>query len=151
MVQPRQVVRERFRPPGDKACVMRTAALLATMLPLAACATTPGPAIEPSGPPLAWAALGETVFVDGPKVTPVSVLEDSRCPVDVRCVWAGRLRIEAKIHLGSGTTARELELGKPVSVADGTLELVEAKPPRQRDRTIAPANYRFGLRFMGGL
>ena len=39
------------------------------------------------------AKLGQTVNVGGPKVTPLAVLEDSRCPMEARCIWAGRVRL----------------------------------------------------------
>lgn len=38
------------------------------------------------------ARLGQTVNLGGPKVTPLAVLEDSRCPKEARCIWAGRVR-----------------------------------------------------------
>ena len=132
---------------------MRNAILAAALpLALAACAgvpAAPAGSAEPE-PALAWAALGERVYVDGPAVTPIEVLEDSRCPAIAQCVWAGQVRIRAKIHLGSGETVRELTSGKPIPVADGSLELVEVKPAMTSKAAIAPGDYRFGLRFMGG-
>jgi hypothetical protein len=100
---------------------------------------------------LSVAGLGERVQVDGPAVTPVEVLEDSRCPADVQCVWAGRLRVRTTIHLGAGDQTRELVLGEPVQVGDGRLELVEASPAPTAGGAIAPADYRFTFRFDGGL
>ncbi len=99
----------------------------------------------------AWARLGERVTVDGPQVTPMEVLEDSRCPIDVQCVWAGRVRLRVTVHLGSGDTERELISGIPVDVADGKLELVEVRPAPNSGAVILPPEYRFGLRFSGGL
>ena len=96
---------------------------------------------------------GQTVAVGGPKVTPLAVLEDSRCPAGVQCVWAGRVRISARIDLGSGSETHELTQGMPVPVADGTLELVQVQPakPGSSAGPLASADYRFALRFMGGL
>lgn len=127
---------------------MRKAPILfAPLVLIAGCATTP----PPSDNGLSYAKLGQTVYVDGPRVTPLSVIEDSRCPKDVVCVWAGRLRISARIDLGSRSETRELTLGQPQQIADGSLELVEAAPYPMRDRPATPAAYRFGFRFMGGL
>ena len=106
---------------------------------------------QPPGPPLAWAALGERIFVDGPQVTPLEVLEDSRCPMRAQCVWAGHVRIRATVHLGTGDRTYELTSGKPIQVADGSFELVEVKPAMTSDGPIEPGDYRFGFRFMGGL
>lgn len=100
---------------------------------------------------IARAALGETVYVDGPKVTPLEVLEDSRCPINVRCVWAGQVRLKVRVHLGARDEVRELTSGKPVQVADGSLELIEVQPDRVAGEPLDPAEYRFGFRFMGGI
>jgi hypothetical protein len=120
-------------------------ALLAPLL-LAGCVTYH---VRSDG--LARAALGETVQVDGPRVTPLEVLEDSRCPMNARCVWAGQVRLKVRVHLGAREEERELTSGKPIPVADGTLELVEVQPDRVAGETLDPKNYRFGFKFMGGL
>jgi hypothetical protein len=126
--------------------MIRFALLLAPLLLIGCAASLPGEAA--AGP--ARAGIGQTVPVDGPKVTPLSVLEDSRCPKDVQCVWAGRVRINVRIDLGADSKERELELGKPVDLADGALELVEVLPEKVTNRTTLPEDYRFGFRFSGG-
>ena len=46
--------------------------------------------------------LGETVgFPEGVKVTFMEVFEDSRCPSDVTCVWAGRVTVGLLIEIDS--------------------------------------------------
>lgn len=119
------------------------------ILMLAGCATPSAPAAD-GEPPLAFARVGERVYVDGPEITPVDLLEDSRCPALAQCVWAGRVRIAARIHLSSGDTMREMTLGEPISVADGSLELVRVLPEKT-EAAIPPGDYRFGFRFRGGL
>ncbi|MCJ2186447.1 hypothetical protein [Novosphingobium beihaiensis] len=104
--------------------------------------------------PLAYAALGQTVQVDGPQVTPLKVLEDSRCPANARCVWAGQVRLRIRVRTGSGHRDMEIISGKPVHIADGTLELAQVRPDKltnRNDGAIKPGDYRFGFRFMGGL
>jgi hypothetical protein len=121
--------------------------LLATPLALAACATAP----EPSNG-VARASLNERVYVDGPYVTPLAVLEDSRCPINARCVWAGRTRLSLRIDLGSRSETREIASDSPIQVADGQLSLVEVQPDLVAgDRPDTPTPYRFGFRFAGGL
>jgi hypothetical protein len=92
--------------------------------------------------------LGEAVYVNGPRVKPVELLEDSRCPADVQCVWAGTVKIA--VEFGGPKQRMELELGKPVDAADGSLELVEVRPASHSTAPIARSDYRFGLRFTGG-
>lgn len=128
--------------------MMRNLIPLAASMALAACTTAPAPPQDG----IARAALDEKVFVDGPHVTPLAVLEDSRCPINARCVWAGQVRLSIRVHLGSGDRDMEITSGKPLPVADGTLELVEVepKPMAGEGKAIRPADYRFGFRFMGG-
>lgn len=126
---------------------------------LAGCTTGAGvssspPTVAPvseAAIPLVHAAIGETVAVDGPRVTPLAVLADSRCPMNARCVWAGEVRLNVRIDLGTSSEVREITSGRPIQVADGTLELVEVRPDRTAGDAIDPGAYRFGFRFMGGL
>ncbi|MBO9726619.1 MAG: hypothetical protein J7530_19780 [Novosphingobium sp.] len=109
---------------------------------------SPGPY---SGPPLAYTRIGETIYVDGPKVTPLALLEDSRCAAGTQCVWAGRLRVRVRVDLGSGPREIDLTMGQPVQVADGQLDLLDALPHPVGGKKPAPLAYQFGFRFMGGL
>ena len=97
------------------------------------------------------ARLGQTVNVGGPRVTPLAVLEDSRCPMEARCIWAGRVRLSVRVTTGAGSTVRELATDKALQVADGQLVLQGVMPPRSTQRTIAPSDYRFTLKFDGGI
>ena len=93
------------------------------------------------------AKLGQTVNVGGPKVTPLVVLEDSRCPMEARCIWAGRVRLSVRVTTGAGSTLRELASDKPLQMADGQLVLQGTMPPRSTQRTLVPSDYRFTLKF----
>jgi hypothetical protein len=44
-------------------------------------------------------ALGETITIENHLVKFVKVLEDSRCPKDVTCIWAGRARVQIEVGL----------------------------------------------------
>ena len=136
---------------------MKFLALLAVPLSvLAACAPAPLANVPPQTAPsentsgLAWARIGETVNPGGPTVTPLRLVEDSRCPQGVQCVWAGRVVVNATISTPTMTLTRDLVLGEPFPVADGTLTLAEVQPVRGKNAAPAPADYRFGFRFDGG-
>src|SRR3546814_14872369 len=47
-------------------------------------------------------------------VTPLAVIEDSRCPRDVQCVWQGRVMLRAQLDLGHERLAEigERRVGK---------------------------------------
>ena len=93
------------------------------------------------------AAIGETADLGGGlTVRPLAVIEDSRCPNNVACIWAGRLRLRANV---SGEEV-ELTLGEPVSTSHGSVTLAVASPGPWAEWPTAelgarPA-YRFGFR-----
>ena len=135
----------------NKIFALLAVALLAVAL-LAGCTATPEPAsVPPAQDGIARAALNQRVYVDGPWVTPLAVLEDSRCPMNARCVWAGRTRLSVRIDLGSRSETREIGSDQPIQVADGQLSLVEVQPDLMAGQPADPASYRFGFRFAGGL
>ena len=43
--------------------------------------------------------LGETVQLDNVAFSLTEILEDSRCPSDVTCVWAGRAKVSVDIEI----------------------------------------------------
>jgi hypothetical protein len=120
---------------------MKTASLLLAPLVLAG---SPASA-APDQHDVTYARLGQTVRVHGVAITPLSMVEDSRCPADVTCVWAGRVRLNVRID----RMMRELTLGEPVQVIGGTLRLASVLPQRRRNLTIPARAYRFGFRFDG--
>ena len=127
---------------------------LPLFLALAACATVPPPA--PPSPPSPVAAIGESAVVGGLVIRPLALLEDSRCPASVQCVWAGRVRIRAaiapaRLALPAGPNAsatmvgREIDLilGVPVVEFGRTVELTGAAPAVAVPGRIEPGVYRF--------
>ena len=125
--------------------IKQTLPLALTAVLLAGCVTVPTNADGS-----VTARLGQTVNVGGPRVTPLQVLEDSRCPMEARCVWAGRVRLSVRVTTGAGTDVREIASDKPLRVADGQLELSNVMPPRSVRGPIKPGDYRFTFRFSGG-
>lgn len=119
-------------------------ALLFATIPLVGCASTR--AVE--GP----VGLGHTAYVSGPRVHPQRIVEDSRCPMNARCVHAGRLVVHVTVWGGSWTKEMDLTLGVGLPVADGTLTLVAVTPERIAGQQPAKASpYRFTFNFEGGI
>jgi hypothetical protein len=123
---------------------MKALAPIAAVL-IAACTS-----ISPANPgPIA--GFGEVASVNGLKVRPLQVVEDSRCPINVQCVWAGRVVVRSEIIGGSWRQTRDLELGKPQQIADGALTLVAVSPDKSAPGQIDASAYRFTFDFQGGL
>lgn len=78
-------------------------------------------------------------------VRPLEVLEDSRCPQNARCVWAGRLRVRVAID---GVGEREVILDEAATQTPrGAFALVAASPGPWTDWPEgAKPPYRFGFR-----
>jgi hypothetical protein len=124
---------------------MRSLASSFAPLALAACATT---AAAPASSGVATAIFGETVRVGSVRVTPLVLLEDSRCPARVQCVWAGQVRISAKVASRAGTQTRELALGKAVPIGAGMLVLDRVTPaPARPGAPLAKSAYRLTFRY----
>ena len=116
------------------------------VLAFAAACMTPG-SDEPiaDGMP---AALGETVRVGSLLASPRSVVEDSRCPENARCVWAGRLIVSTRIDGNGWRETVPLTLGEPYATHGTTVTLVSGRPEKRAERTTPRNEYRFV--FAGG-
>ena len=82
---------------------------------------------------------------------PIAIVEDSRCPADVVCVWAGRVVIRAEVRTGQGKKVMTLELGQPVELADGALMLHDVRPGKRQGEAVKPTDYLFYFQFTGGI
>ena len=125
-----------------------SALALPAILALSACATTRSAPL-PDGSNV---ALGQKAYVDGPIVQPIEILEDSRCPMNARCVWAGRLRVKMLWIRGNGEKQPfEVALGESTPLADGSITLESVRPDKMTNVKLKPSDYRFSFRFAGGL
>lgn len=112
---------------------------------LASCAIIPdtpmvGEEAASQGTPV---ALGQPVWAGDAILTPLEVTEDSRCPVDVQCVWAGRLVVSTRITSTHWKQTAPMTLGEPYEVLGRTFELTAATPDKRSDRETQPGDYRF--------
>lgn len=89
------------------------------------------------------AALNQKILNNGILITPLSVVADSRCPVDVACIWAGEVSL--KVLLEKGTTRSELVLKSqtPVVFGDTKISLTNVIPENNSKKTFNKDDYRF--------
>lgn len=120
--------------------------LAPAFLLLTACATTSMPRNDGSD-----VALGQEAMVNGPAIKPIAIIEDSRCPMNARCVWAGRVRLKMLWIRSQGDQEFELTLGEPKPLADGSITLTSVRPDKRTDVVLKPADYRFSFNFAGRL
>ena len=77
-------------------------------------------------------APGESAAIEGRGVAVrfASILEDSRCPRGVECVWAGRARVAVELVRDGGVVRTvELEVGSQPVEAEGLRLAAEALDP----------------------
>ncbi|MFC4255966.1 hypothetical protein GRI97_12470 [Altererythrobacter xixiisoli] len=130
---------------------MKSAVSLALAILLAGCTqTVPSATHENSTPAPQPAAAGfdQEQRVGRLIVTPLALIEDSRCPINAICVWQGRLILSARVALNRQVDTVRLTLREPKKVHGRTITLETATPNRQSGVVIAPGDYRFG--FSGG-
>lgn len=101
----------------------------------------PRPADRPGQ---AYGGLNETIRLGDLTIKPLEVIEDSRCPEDVECVWSGRLVLRAEVSgIGGPATISSLE---PLALPDGgTLALASVWPLNYQQGGGDRAPYRFGF------
>lgn len=115
---------------------------LAVLPLLAACATIP--LAGPAAPAGSAVALGQPVQVADIVLTPVRVTEDSRCPINARCVWAGRIIVETRVDGRGWRETLPIQLGEPARTHGYVLNLVSAEPGKMAGGPdTKPEDYRF--------
>ncbi len=96
------------------------------------------------------ARLGQTVRVSpGITVEPLRVIEDSRCPRNVNCVWAGRFVLSARVRDHGRVQTVRLTLGQPTILRRGRLTLDQVMPERSA-KGVNSRRYRFGISYAPG-
>lgn len=88
--------------------------------------------------------LGEPFETIGASITPLELLEDSRCPADAECIWPGQIRIRALVERDGREREITLTDKRVAPVLSGNLELTRIWPDRTISTgKIAPEAYRF--------
>lgn len=113
------------------------ATMLLAALCLSACATAPAANAGPT------AGLNQVAAVNGLRIRPIEVVEDSRCPANVQCVWAGRLVVRARMNGDRWTQVRDFEMGVFQAVDRYRVTLINAEPAKSAPGAIDPNSYRF--------
>jgi hypothetical protein len=121
-----------------------------TVMLVAACGLSTGPASE-DAQDLELSA-GEEIAIPGTvlRVGFIGVAEDSRCPIDVVCVWEGNAAVELGLTAGSGPTHQiVLNTGIDPDAVDFMgvrVTLVGVSPYPREGQGIPPEDYVVTLR-----
>ncbi len=116
-------------------------------LSLGACATFPNGPVVDGGPVRSdgQAMLGQPTRVGSLVATPQTLVEDSRCPMNARCIWAGRVVVTTRIDGPGWRETANLTLGQPYPTHGTTITLTSARPDKMTGTTVPPRAYTFGF------
>jgi hypothetical protein len=124
----------------------------AVLVLLASCATSPTTPRPVNLADRFALAPGQTALVEGTglRVTFESVTADSRCPVDVTCVWEGDAVVVLTLRPAEGAPARpELHTAgrypREAEVGDYRVRLVDLAPAPRASASPSPGDYRATL------
>ncbi len=82
----------------------------------------------------------------GLTVTPVEVVEDSRCPTGVQCIQAGTVRVRLQLTDADGTSEQVVALGETATTTRNIAIFKDVAPTSTAGQTIDPKSYRFTFR-----
>ncbi|MDX1393464.1 MAG: hypothetical protein R3195_03700 [Gemmatimonadota bacterium] len=122
-----------------------------SLLALAGCGGGPttGSTDFAAAPVVVELERGEAATVDGLRIRFETVSEDSRCAVDVVCVWAGNAAVGLELSRDGGPAERvTVNTGvEPLSIVRDGLEIriTELRPDPVSTERIDPEDYRVSL------
>jgi hypothetical protein len=89
--------------------------------------------------------IGETMTAGALTLKAIRVIEDSRCPADVQCIQAGRVRLEVQASSPQGTNT--IILGSDTSLTHGKyiISLVGVTPTTKSSQQIKASDYIFTI------
>jgi hypothetical protein len=91
--------------------------------------------------------INQSATIEGVVLTPLAILEDSRCPQGVQCIQAGTVRVRATVTApGSTDTTVVFTLMTPQKVGPLTIELSDVVPIPKAGITIPPTGYTFSFK-----
>jgi len=129
---------------------MRVPGLMFALLFSNGCAGPSEPVVAPIGRAFELAP-GQEALVDGLSVTFQRVSGDSRCPIDVVCVWEGDAAVALLLRAESAASEpRELHTsgqmgGRETSYAGYTVRLETLQPATRASEPIRAYDYRATL------
>jgi hypothetical protein len=90
-----------------------------------------------------------TTYIDGQAtglnltVNPRKVISDSRCPLNVQCIWAGTVEVRTVISTQVAHGEHTLKLGEPQVFGDFLVTLITVTPAPNAGEKIPEGSYRF--------
>lgn len=86
--------------------------------------------------------VGQTGMFRDLSITAKSILQDSRCPIDVECIQAGSITVNVSLKSGGQTGTQNIASnGAAYSFAGYKISISKVDPPRMSKVEISPDAY----------
>ncbi len=90
--------------------------------------------------------VGESKNVGDFNLVLNKILEDSRCPVDVVCIQAGRVRAQVNFSAGKTSEAKEISSdSKPIVFGIYKISMTDVKPVNTSKKQIETRDYKLSF------
>ncbi len=87
-------------------------------------------------------ALGQKMTGSNISITPKKIISDSRCPLNVQCIWAGTVEVQATVESKAENKELVFKLNEPQTFGDYLITLIEVAPAKSSE-AIPDSSYRF--------
>lgn len=74
-------------------------------------------------------------------ITPLQIIEDSRCPLGVQCVWAGRIVLKVRVAEGNAGKEYNFTEGERVITDFGEITMTKVVPVPVHNKQLKPEDY----------
>ncbi len=93
-------------------------------------------------PTIGNVGVGKSVLINGVRVTLNSVVQDSRCPIDVQCIEAGAINTNVTLQSNTDKVTRNMPSDEvPIQFDSYRISIVGILPPRVSKTEVKPADY----------
>lgn len=92
--------------------------------------------------------LGQIMTGLNVSITPKELVSDSRCPLDVQCIWEGTVEVRTVLSTQVSHGEHVMKLGVPQTFGDYTVTLTQVTPGHKAGVTIPGSSYRFTYEVM---
>ena len=89
------------------------------------------------------ASLNQRILSNGVYITPLKVESDSRCPIDVKCFWAGEVILKVRLEKGGVSKEVTLKQDTPFVFQGSEISLVGVSPENEAGKPFTQEAYVF--------
>jgi len=97
--------------------------------------------LKNSNPSLGEIKVGQTVFINGVKITLNKIVGDSRCPIDVVCIQAGNVVADVTLQSNTDKETRDMVSNKKIPFDSFQISIEKVIPQSKSTETINPQDY----------